>query len=498
MVLAAKYRVTRTLGEGGMGVVLAAEHVVSGKPVAIKWLHPKMANEPDAGQRFVREARAAARVRHPNVVDVYDVVQQDGTVFLVMELLEGEPLSAVIARGELTIPALVALLVEAMRGVAAAHKQGVVHRDIKPENIFLAHMPDRAAPMPKLLDFGISKIIEGDHMQLTLTGEALGTPMYMSYEQLQGARDLDGRADVYSFAVILYEALTGRPPYLAETFSQLLLKIATEAPLPPKKLRADVPTELDAVVQRAMAKDRDKRTPSINALIAQLMPFASEGAFRAMMTAHQAPTPAIRARSKPDRTEPFTSSQSGMRRAGSDPAADKKPLSTSDAMLQRLRPHGALMVLLTVVALALAFGGYWLLRPGTQRAASTPAAPAAEAAAPPSRTQPESATTVSATRTVHETPQILPATVLPQEQPPAALSSEPPAAASPAEPAPKPERMPPRKPKRTRPEVTAVAASKDTSAPLQTPAASEPPPAVPPVQKQGPRLRAGQPLRQDF
>jgi serine/threonine-protein kinase len=472
MVLASRYRVVRQIGQGGMGVVLEAEHTVSGKRVAIKWLHPKIANEPDAGQRFLREARAAARVRHPNVVDVYDVLQHDGAVFLVMELLEGESLQQVLERGQLPIPELIALLIEAMRGVSAAHQHGVVHRDIKPENIFLTRMPDRATPCPKLLDFGISKLTEhadgGDNLKLTQTGEALGTPMYMSYEQLQGARDIDGRADVYAFAVILYEALTGQPPYVADTFSQLLLMIATQEPPAPKQLRPEVPSELDAVVRRAMAKDRHKRTPSLAALIAQLQPFASEAAFRAQMTAQNAPTPAIRPPSEPNgrtRVRPH----SGLRAAGlATPAGSER--SSSDLALQRMRPRAARWVafLLGVFALAVA-GGYLLRRPS---AASTPSASPAKATATTQSAQPQSPPQPTLPPTVVAAPVVAAGA---RKSVVAAPTPEPPKTKRP-----RPKQPPP------------------TAVPAGTQPSSTPVPTAVPERSTSPRLRAGQPRRQDF
>jgi len=494
MVLASRYRVVRRIGEGGMGVVLEAEHTLSGKRVAVKWLHPKMASEPDAEQRFLREARAAARVRHPNVVDVYDVLEHDGAVFLVMELLEGEPLQRVLERGRLPIPELIGLLIEAMRGVSAAHQQGVVHRDIKPENIFLARLPDRAEPVPKLLDFGISKLTEhaggGDNLQLTLTGEALGTPMYMSYEQLQGARDIDGRADVYAFAVILYEALTGQRPYVADTFSQLLLKIATEEPLAPKKLRAEVPSQLDAVIRRAMAKDRQRRTPSVAALIAELMPFASEAAFRAQMTAQHDATPSIRAPSAPE------SGTSALPRSGLRPAARSTPPgvgagpSTSDLALQRMRPRGARWIALALAVFALAVaGGYLLRRPSAEskRAAEPP-----RAAAPQPPLAPAIPAGVVGAPAVAERPP-LEQVAAPTAEPPPAARTEPKRRATSERAA----TSKPKRPRPTQPAATAVPAGTQSS-PTTAPPAAAPPATAPPDEASSPRLRAGRPRRQDF
>jgi serine/threonine-protein kinase len=282
--LGGRFRVVRHIGEGGMGVVLECENTLTGKRVAVKWMHPQMAAQADAAERMVREARASARVRHPNVVDVYDVVQEENAIFLVMELLEGEPLSAMLERGQTAPHAVIQHLIDAMRGVAAAHRGGVIHRDIKPDNIFLATEPDRSKPIPKVLDFGISKLADRDGLSLTRTGMTLGTPLYMSYEQLAGVRDIDGRTDVYAFGVILYEALTGQPPYDAQTFSELIIKITTTEPTAPKVVRPNLPGSLSALVQKAMARDREQRTPTLDALITELEPYASYEGFQSRLT----------------------------------------------------------------------------------------------------------------------------------------------------------------------------------------------------------------------
>jgi len=278
-VIGNKYRVLRVLGEGGMGAVFEAEHIHTLKRVAVKWLK---ATDQDARLRLLREAQAAARVRHPNVVDVYDVAQEGDAVFLVMEYLEGESLTDLLERGGMPVHELIALLLPAMRGVAAAHRQGVVHRDVKPDNIFLAHVVDAHAPVPKLLDFGISKLEPRGNEQLSLTsaGSLIGTPMYMSYEQLSGAKDVDARADVYAFGVVLYEALAGRPPFEADTLSELTIKIATTDAVPVEQLRPELPRRLADVIVRAMAKDRSARFPTMDALLAALEPFATEHGLR--------------------------------------------------------------------------------------------------------------------------------------------------------------------------------------------------------------------------
>jgi serine/threonine protein kinase len=293
-VIGDKYRLTRLLGQGGMGSVFAAENLLTGKQVAIKCMNADIAANPEASQRFVREAKASARIRHPNVVDVYDVISERGASFLVMEYLEGEPLSALIMRETTPLSELIKWLICAMRGVAAAHRMGVIHRDIKPENIFLAREGDDQQVVPKVLDFGISKLQGPQDIQLTVPGATLGTVLYMSIEQLRGAPDIDARADVYAFGVILYQAITGRVPFQSETYSALIIRIMTEQTVPVKQVRPDVPTKLSLLVNAAMAKQREERVPSLDALIAQLEPYADEERFRNAMTLPAARAPSIR------------------------------------------------------------------------------------------------------------------------------------------------------------------------------------------------------------
>jgi serine/threonine protein kinase len=279
-ILGSKYRILRVLGEGGMGVVYEAENVLTLKRSAIKWLHPQIVAHEEAYSRVLHEARASARIRHHNVVDVYDVVSDGDSICLVMELLMGEPLSALIARGGLTMDRFLSLLIPAMRGVAAAHEAGVIHRDIKPENIFLVSEPGQRGLVPKVIDFGISKVIDpalGAH--LTRSGVTMGTPKYVSYEQLAGARDVDVRADVYAMGVILYEALVGRPPYEAQSFGQQAIRFATTVPTHVGERRPDTPIELAEIVMRTIAREREQRFPSMNALIDVLEPYALPEAY---------------------------------------------------------------------------------------------------------------------------------------------------------------------------------------------------------------------------
>jgi tRNA A-37 threonylcarbamoyl transferase component Bud32 len=349
-----RYRVLRRIGEGGMGVVVEAENVVTGKRVAIKWMHPQVAAQPDAAERFLREARASARVRHPNVVDVYDAVHEDDTCFLVMELLEGEPLSFLLERGGVPAHELIALLLDAMRGVVAAHKQGVIHRDIKPENIFLAIESEHGPKVPKVLDFGISKLLGAGVTSLTRTGATMGTPMYMSYEQLCGVKDIDVRTDVYAFGVVLYEALTGRPPYQAANLPQLVARMTHTQPAAPRELRPEIPVALERLIQRAMAKDREARIGSLVELIEQLEPFASPRAFRPQLTAAGAALPVARAERVKQESSLLVSGRESAPVA--TPMEANVPIPAAPRKREALRWLIAAGVFLTVVAVLTAYG----------------------------------------------------------------------------------------------------------------------------------------------
>lgn len=288
LTIGGKYRVLRQLGEGGMGAVYEVENLLTGKIEALKWLHPRLRGHAEIAPRVMHEARAMARIRHRNVVDVYDVVIDGDDIALVMERLEGELLSELIARRELYVDELVAILVPALRGVSAAHAVGVIHRDIKPENIFMSIEAGEPEPVPKIIDFGIAKVFDLESAHTTRSGVTMGTPRYVSYEQLCGARDVDGRTDVYSFGVILYEALTGRAPYEATNLGEQAVLYVTTVPPSVHALCPKVPTRLAGLVERATARDRAMR-PSVDALIAELTPFAQPDAYLERLLAFPQP-----------------------------------------------------------------------------------------------------------------------------------------------------------------------------------------------------------------
>jgi len=294
-VLAGKYRVLDVLGRGGMGTVFRAENLLTGKHVALKCLHSPLTATREATQRLLREARATSSVSHPNVVDIYDVVHDGDLVCLVMELLQGETLRSYLQRNQQPkISEFIALLLPALGGAAAAHARGVIHRDLKPDNIFLARVPGAPHAVAKLLDFGISKLSAADSGTLTRTGAALGTPLYMSLEQLRGDKNIDARTDVYAIGVILYEAISGCLPQHADTLPELAIKLATTDSRPLKSLRPDIPTSLARLIDWALSRDREQR-PSLQTLIEELQVFARDYSFREQLTQADTAVPRLAA-----------------------------------------------------------------------------------------------------------------------------------------------------------------------------------------------------------
>ncbi len=269
-----RYQIVRTLGVGSFGIVYEAVQYPLGRSVALKLLHDRTLTHPDAQARFEREAMAAARMRHPHVVEVFDFGTHEGTAFLAMELLEGESLQALIRRsGALPQSLAVDLLLPIISAVAAVHDQGIVHRDLKPENVLLTVTPEREWH-PKLLDFGIAKL-EAQGPELTRTNALLGTPCYMSPEQVMQARAIDGRADQWSLGVMLYEAVTGSKPFYSETLLVIMTAITSEDPVPPRVHRPDLDAGFEAVVLRTLQRRADDRFPTMRDLGTALLPYAS-------------------------------------------------------------------------------------------------------------------------------------------------------------------------------------------------------------------------------
>ncbi len=276
-ILAGKYRVEGVLGIGGMGVVVSATHIDLGQRVALKFLLRAALQSPDALKRFQREARLAVQLRSDHVTRVLDVGTLDtGAPYMVMELLEGDDLGTVLEkRGMLSVGDAVDYVVQACDAVAEAHALGIVHRDLKPRNLFLTRKLN-GSPHIKVLDFGISKAatVPGDH-SLTKTNDVMGSPNYMAPEQLRSSKDVDGRTDIWALGVILYELVTGRVPFLAETITQLCSMVLEKEPLPVEQLCAEVPAGLAHVVARCLQKEPALRFSSVSQLAEALLPYAA-------------------------------------------------------------------------------------------------------------------------------------------------------------------------------------------------------------------------------
>jgi serine/threonine-protein kinase len=265
--LAGKLRVIRVIGAGGMGAVYEVEHELTKHRRALKLLHAEMARVPGVVTRFLREASAAGRIGSRHIVETFDAGQlETGEPYIVMEMLKGRPLDALIEKlGRLDYGQAIEILKQACDGVQAAHDAGIVHRDLKPENMFLV---ESNRIFVKILDFGISKFDPSrtEGMNLTQEGTALGTPFYMSPEQVRGEANIDARTDVYALGVVLYECLTGKKPFDAESLPHLAVLIHEGKYAPLKSIRPDAPVGLEAVIARAMAVDRNHRYPSARAL----------------------------------------------------------------------------------------------------------------------------------------------------------------------------------------------------------------------------------------
>jgi serine/threonine-protein kinase len=265
-VLAQKYRIERVLGAGAMGVVVAAHHLGLDTKVAIKLLQAELLGSGEAVTRFAREARAAARITSEHVGRVLDVgVLDNGAPFMVMEFLDGVDLHKWLrGHGPLPIEQAVDFVLQASEAIAEAHRLGIVHRDLKPSNLFCVSRPDGSLCI-KVLDFGISKMAAGAGSSLSMTGTAtvMGTPLYMSPEQMESSRGVDARADVWALGVILFELLTGTSPFYAETLPEVCLKIATRPPSPLQDSRPDVPAELETAILGCLEKDRERRWQTV-------------------------------------------------------------------------------------------------------------------------------------------------------------------------------------------------------------------------------------------
>ena len=291
-IVAGKYQIERILGEGGMGMVFAATHLQLREPVALKFMNAAAVANPEASARFVREARAAARLRGEHVCRVLDLGETDeGDRYIVIEYLDGSDLSEVLgARGTLTVAEAVDYILQACEAMAEAHGAGIIHRDLKPANLFLTTGTD-GAPCIKVVDFGISKLVnpETNAQVVTTTRSLMGSPLYMAPEQLVSAKDVDQRADIWALGTVLFQLISGRTPFQAESLPEVVAQVLHNEPPKLSTLAPrDVPAatkKLDAVIARCLAKSKDDRYGSVAELAADLAEVVPEASHLAMRSA---------------------------------------------------------------------------------------------------------------------------------------------------------------------------------------------------------------------
>ncbi|MBI4523601.1 MAG: protein kinase [Deltaproteobacteria bacterium] len=266
-VLKGRYRVLQKLGEGGMGTVYLAEQVTIGRKVALKVLHEKYVWDEEFVKRFRQEARLTASLNHPHVITIHDFDQiEDGSLFIAMEYVEGRNLRELIEEGALGIPRAVGLGIQIAEGLEAAHRVGVIHRDVKPENIMVA----KAADQVKLTDFGIARLRDAEaSTRLTRPGTLMGTPAYMAPEQIEGG-EVSEKTDIYAFGIVLYELLSGEPPFDAPTPGAILVKHLKDAPPPLRKFRGEIPPAVEHVVMQTLEKKPENRAENMAEIIGKL------------------------------------------------------------------------------------------------------------------------------------------------------------------------------------------------------------------------------------
>jgi eukaryotic-like serine/threonine-protein kinase len=400
-----KYIIERTLGQGGMGIVVAARHETLDELVAIKLLHPKAAKDALQVERFVREARATVRIKSEHVVRVLDAGADEttGAPFIVMELLEGQDLGLVLAHhGPVSAVTAVDYLIQICEGVGAAHALGIVHRDLKPSNFFLTQRPD-GTPLVKVLDFGISKAARSEGTpdpRLTETQAVFGSPTYMSPEQIRSSKNVDARSDVWSLGVALFELLTGKLPFMADNVTGLLASVIADAPFPVSSFAAGVPPGLETVVLGCLEKDASRRISSAAELAMRLVPFASPDG---VMLATRVERSARASGSSPSiaPAPPISPSAPAPAATYGDTGTDLS--ATSPAAFRARARNGSgrgAALLLAALVLVVAVGGLvYAFAAGRAKGApstSTLAPPPAPAAPPPSvaAAPPESATPV--------------------------------------------------------------------------------------------------------
>ncbi|HWA77755.1 MAG TPA: serine/threonine-protein kinase [Polyangiaceae bacterium] len=374
-VLAGKYRIERVLGQGGMGVVVAATHLQLDERVALKFLLPEALANPEIVARFAREARAAVKIKSEHVARVTDVgTLETGSPYMVMEYLHGSDLGGLVhERGQLPIEDAVDFILQASEAIAEAHALGIIHRDLKPANLFHTRRADGSACI-KVLDFGISKVTglanSGSDLSMTRTSTVMGSPLYMSPEQMASSRDVDVRTDIWALGVILYELLAGQVPFVADTMPQLCAMILQQPPPPLRNRRPDAPEGLQNVISRCLEKDPARRYANMGAFAGALLPYAS----RSGRTSVERVTRLINSASGGNASPPLeTEAFDSIRPGGATQSAWGQGTQQGKGR--------APWVVLGFTVLAIGAGATLLL---TRKVASTPAAEPVPAAAAPS------------------------------------------------------------------------------------------------------------------
>ena len=396
-VLGERYRVLTRIGEGGMGTVYRAEHVVLRKRVAVKVLRPELSDDGDLVRRFQQEAIAASQIGQENIVDVTDFGRtQQGALYFVMEDLEGVSLAAILhASGPLPVERAARLLAQVCRALGAAHGRGIVHRDLKPDNVIVVRRDD-GSDFVKVVDFGIAKSgTRPERGRLTRAGTIIGTPEYMAPEQAAAAT-VDHRADVYAFGVLAYELLTGHLPFKADTAIATLLEHQTRTPVPPGQLRAGLPAPFEALILKALAKRPDARQQSMAEVAADLSAVLAQ--FGLPPVYERPPTPPPLLLSSPTRRigTPAPPAGPGARTPRGGTVALEAELPRPEAAPARARlsehaPRRGRLAVAGILALAIAVAGIaaftWRPVPAARTAAVPPSTPAAvpppEAVPPP-------------------------------------------------------------------------------------------------------------------
>jgi serine/threonine protein kinase len=408
-VLDGKYKIVRVIGEGGMGAVYEGENVRIRRRVAIKLLHAGVAANTEMVQRFEREAQVAGTVGNDHILEILDLgALPAGERYMVMEYLDGSTLTERIkARGRLSPSESVPLVRQVLRGLAAAHSAGIVHRDLKPDNIFILREKAGIRDFVKIIDFGISKFSEqgGASSRMTRTGALMGTPHYMAPEQATGSTDIDRRTDIYAVGIIMYEMLTGRVPFQAETFNQLLFEIALAKIIPARQIVPDLDQAIDTIVMKASARDPGHRFQNADEFMAALDSWEKTGSAvslppaesieavvaatvpRASGVAVGGTDPTLNSNTGSGRGQPVGAS-SGSGAAGVDPTVN----TWSNASVARApQKSGAPVVVATALGVLLLAGaatGAYLFLKSPAQAAPAPSATSMAGAPHPAETPP--------------------------------------------------------------------------------------------------------------